>query len=279
MRTTVRLHPRRGRTALWDSKLGGDFAWPADETWPVCAEHGDPLVGVLQLRCDEIPEFGCPEACDFFQLLWCPKDHEDTDYAPLPQVFWRRSADHAGQTATPHPADDANRDYLPEPCRLFPERVVELPSAYEFDDGETVDRLEDWIGSNYASLAAGGEVWPSPDGRGGIPAEASYQNSFSAAPGTKVGGFPLWIQGAAYPSCEQGHRMGHLLTVASGEFDGGSWWRWLPAEERAVWAGPTRARLEVQAAADLMIGDGGSLYVFVCRLCDTLPIKASSQCS
>lgn len=73
--------------------------------------------------------------------------------------------------------------------------------------------------------------------------------------------------------------MDHLLTVASSEFDGGSWWRWFPAEERDVWAGPTRARLEVQGPADLMIGDDGGLYVFVCRLCDTIPISAASQCS
>ena len=212
----------------------------------VCTDHGDPLVGVLQLRCEEVPEIGCPEGSDLFQLLWCPKDHEDTSYAPLPRVFWRRTADVVGQTVAPHPAVDANRDYVPEPCRLSPERVVELPGAYEFDDENTRDRLEDWIGSNYTSLAAGGEVWPSPDGGSGIPREASCQYSFSAAPGTKVGGFPLWIQGAAYPSCERGHHMEHLLTVASSEFDGGSWWRWLPAEEREVWAGPTRARLEVQ---------------------------------
>jgi hypothetical protein len=278
LRTTVRLHPRGGRTTLEDSKLGGDFVWPAEETWPVCADHGDPLVGVLQLRCEEVPEVGCPEGRDLFQLLWCPKDHEDTNEAPLPQVFWRRSDDVVGQTVAPHPAVDANPDYLPEPCRLFPERVVEFPDTLELDEG-TQDRIEDWIRSNYAALVGDGEVWPSPDGGSGIPRQANYGYSFSTAPGTKVGGFPCWIQAAAYPSCEQGHRMEHLLTVDSGEFDGGTWWRWLPAEERDVWAGPTRARLEVQAAANLMIGDGGSLYVFVCRRCDTLPISASSQCS
>ncbi len=278
-RTTVRLHPRRGRTAPPESKLGGELLWPADEPWPLCPVHGDPLVSVLQLRCDDVPEVGCPPGSDLFQLLWCPKDHETTAYAPLPQVFWRRAADVIEPAVAPPPAVDAARDYLPQPCRLSPERVVELPHAFELDDRETLYRLETWIGEHFESLVADGQVWPPPDGGSRIHGEAGYTYSFSSAPGTKVGGFPSWIQAAAYPLCERGHRMDHLLTVASGEFDGGTWWRWLPAEERDVWAGPTRARLDVQGAADIMFGDEGNLYLFVCRVCDSVPTSASSQCS
>jgi hypothetical protein len=183
-----------------------------------------------------------------------------------------------GQAAAPAPAADADHNYLPEPCRLFPERVAELPDAHELEQG-TRDRLETWIGANFSALLADGQVWPPAHGGPGIAEEAAYDWSFSAAPGTKVGGFPLWIQDVWYPSCQRGHEMEHLLTIASSEFDGGTWWRWLPAEERHVWAGPPSARMAVQAATDLMFGDEGNFYVFVCRVCDELPIRASVQCS
>jgi len=153
--------------------------------------------------------------------------------------------------------------------------VVELPHPFELDDEETRGRIEEWIGANFRSLLAEGEVWAASEGGSRIADEADYQSSFSCAPGTKVGGFPSWIQDADYPSCARGHRMDHLLTIASWEFDDATWWRWLPTEERAVWAGPTRAHLETREVAGLMLGDAGSLYVFVCRLCDT--IAASSQ--
>lgn len=73
--------------------------------------------------------------------------------------------------------------------------------------------------------------------------------------------------------------MEHLLTVASAEFDGGSWPRWLAVEDAGAWEAPYPDRWSVQNAAGLMLGDMGSLYVFVCRACEDLPIASVAQCS
>jgi hypothetical protein len=78
VRTTVRLHPRRGpgpEPPRDGSKMGGTFYWRRDRAWPVCDEHRSALVGVLQLRKEEFPELGFPDRKNLFQLLWCPQDH------------------------------------------------------------------------------------------------------------------------------------------------------------------------------------------------------------
>ena len=277
LRTTVRLHPRRGSTGLEDSKLGGQILWPGAEPWPTCPVHADPLVAVLQLRCEEVPELGCPDGSTVFQLLWCPKDHEEAGYGPLVRTCWRTTSGGGLPAPPPPPAPDSDPDLVPEPCRLFPERVVEMPDARELDH-DTIARLDHWIARHFTSLLAEDQVYEPADPND-ILGHANYWNAFSTAPGTKVGGFPEWIQDPEYPTCDGGHRMEHLLTVASAEFDGGTWWRWLPQEERSVGAAPFQVRRPVQMAADLMLGDMGNLYVFVCRACDALPTQAAFQCS
>src|SRR5262249_35499112 len=93
-KTTVRLHPRRGRVAEpGASTLGGDFVWPAQEPWPVCERHNLPLVGVLQLGKGEVPELGFRPGSDLFQLLWCPQDHDsEQPFIVAPRIFWRKAS-------------------------------------------------------------------------------------------------------------------------------------------------------------------------------------------
>jgi hypothetical protein len=72
-RQTVLLHPYPADGLACDaSKVGRELAWPAQQPWPICAEHGSAYVGVLQLRRTDIPELLWPSATDLFQLLWCP---------------------------------------------------------------------------------------------------------------------------------------------------------------------------------------------------------------
>ena len=54
-RTTVRLHPRPGESALDASKLGGLILWSQRERWPVCPEHGMPMTTAFQLRKEDVP--------------------------------------------------------------------------------------------------------------------------------------------------------------------------------------------------------------------------------
>jgi hypothetical protein len=266
-RTTVRLHPRQGQSDWRSSKVGGAFAWPIGVGWPMCAEHSSPLVTVLQLRVQDVPELDFPGTSDLFQLVWCPLDHVGTGYAPQPQVFWRSSSDSLAAAVSPTPVK-ADRNYLPKPCTVSPERVVELPSPFELTRPHVAE-----LDALIASVGQGDLR------RLGIRVEDPlYQYHFSVAPGTKVRGYPHWIQDPEVPTCSRGHPMEHLLTVASAEFDG-AYQRWMPTEERVVWHEDVDRRFAVQCAAGLMIGDMGSLYLFDCRRCEERPVKALAQSS
>jgi hypothetical protein len=231
-RVAVRLHPRfSDEPAADESKLGGQFLWPAAEPWPTCDEHRIPFVPVLQLRAEDAPpQWPYRPGTDLVQLVWCPRDHGEGWVKP--RLVWRKRPSVVGPVVDHPPTDAAFMDYVPVPCRLFPERVTE------------------------------------------------YERLLSAAPGTKVGGYPRWVQGdesPACPSCRWG--MDHLLTAASDEWDGASWARWMPLEERPVRDGRAISEVGYYRAAGLKFADLGSVYLFVCRRCDGWPVRAVGQTS
>lgn len=228
--------------------------------------HQSPLVPVLQLRAEDVPELGFRDDVDVFQMLWCPLDHPESGWGPLPYAFWRRLEE--GPWAFAPAPPDLEARTIPAECRLFPERVLEYPSAFALADG-TVDQLDEWLAANARhDLEALG-----------IPAGGLYQYHFSVAPGTKVGGFPLWIQDPEIPSCNCGAAMEYLLTVDSAEFDG-TYQRWMSPNERWVWeADDYLARFAAQSAANLMLADMGNLHVFVCKACEHRPIAHVHQTS
>lgn len=119
---------------------------------------------------------------DVFQLLWCPALHDD-DCRPLPLVRWRAEAAIGELLDNPEPPDDeaVEDDHVPVACAPSPERVRELPDAWELDDGLR-DRVEAW---------AQERGW-------------RYFAHLSAADGTKAGGRPEWIQDPQYPVCDCG---------------------------------------------------------------------------
>jgi hypothetical protein len=145
-RTTVRLHPRPDSPTVEQSSMGGPLPWPADEAWPTCdgPEFGDhldscpgepvvPLVPVLQLLADDIPELPFPAGTDVLQVLWCPFDHEPWS-APRPELRWRRRADvGARRQEMPVPDEEANPWHVPDPCVIDAERVIEYPT-YDLPD-------------------------------------------------------------------------------------------------------------------------------------------------
>jgi uncharacterized protein (TIGR02996 family) len=273
-KTTVRLHPRPGTAANNASKIGGVFLWPAREEWPSCPEHRCAFVPVLQLRKEDVPEVGFEPGTGLFQVLWCPHDHEP-GYCPDARLFWREEAA-ITDPAESHPeSSEAEPDYVPRPCLLYPERVVEYPDPFELDDG-----FDDRI-ANSGELRRVLEsvespplaVWRLP----GYPGHL-YQCWLSAADGTKVGGHPEWVQDPEYPSCSCGATMDLLVTFGSGEFDGASWGRWLPIEDRDVLTDAPRRR-DVIEAAGWMFGDAGNMYVFLCRSCRARAVRCLMQCS
>jgi hypothetical protein len=251
--------------------MGGRIRWPTGEAWPTCDQphvavgadtfpygferppDGRPFVPVLQVRRDDVPELEFRSGADLFQLLWCPATHPNL-YAALIRVYWRRGEELVDVVApAPLPSPDESR-YVPGSCVLSPERVPEYPDVSDLEP-PVQEQIFAWE-----------ETQPDP----------IYQWSLSSAPGTKVGGYPDWLQDPQPQTCPAGHPMDHLLTVSDTEFDGGTWHRWLPIEEAGLWTGPTDARLAVQEPADLQFGMG-SIYVFICRRCPGLPIAQVYQ--
>ena len=269
-RGTVRLHPRAGKAGVQESSLGGPLLWPAGEAWPVCAaeDHEDetdrpvPMVAVLQVYRRDVPELPFPDGTDLLQVLWCPGLHE-LDYGPLPTVRWRAADSVTGPLievpAVEPGADAVCEDYLPEPCVVSPERVSEYPDGWELDE----------------DLRARVMRWAEEQGW-------EYFYHLGAAPGTKVGGWPNWIQDPEYPECECGRPMTHLLTIASWECDGESWRRWVPVEEypldrrRDDEPGEALAHSE---DAGLSLNDAGSMYLFTCIFCAHRPVAHVTQSS
>ncbi|MEV0567123.1 hypothetical protein [Dactylosporangium sp. NPDC050588] len=273
-RTSVRLHPRKGHPSVEQSSLDGPLLWPADEPWPLCddarlEEHpaGDPvpLVPVLQVFARDVPELPFRDGSDLLQVLWCPFDHDPWS-APVPRLRWRsRSAVGPRLVAMPTPHEEADSRYVPDPCIVDPERVLEYPSNDL--SRELWSQIRDAVRQVQAETG-----W-------------DYETDLAVASGIKVGGYPGWTQQPDWPFCGCGDRMEHLVTIASWEFSRGDERRWIPLEDRPAMLGwgfgssddhPWRA---LQNPAGLMLGDAGGIYIFTCTSCPARPDDYRFDCS
>ena len=258
-RQAVLLHPRFSEEPAQDgSKLGGTFLWPANEDWPMCADHPSlRLAPLLQLRADEFPEIEFRSGTDLLQVLWCPREHDRCWAKPV--LVWRKSFS-SKEALTAMPADaGAYPRYVPLPCRLFPERVTDLP------DRDQVDALLKRLDDGKARTRE-------------LPELADLYGEYFPRGGFKIGGYANWIQGPETPRCRAGHTMELFLTCAS-EFMNPSQ---APVQEAHLYANPARrdmAAMENAANAPRLrsMGDGYQ-FSFICRQCEQWPIETISQC-
>lgn len=266
-RPATRLHPRRGTPTVRQSHIGGMLLWPRDEPWPPCPDcvalvasldgmdPSDlilPLIPVLQLYARDIPTLPAPEGTDVFQLLWCPAEEHERP-GPVWQAVWRDSASVLAPLEAAPPLDSStvtmDEGYIPAACVLDPERIDDLPSSWELD-GHLVGRIDDWL----------------------RPHAATYDGDLGPAPGAKADGWPEWIQDPRYPTCDQGHRMDHLLTLSSGELGDASQRSWAPVHAR------TGTREDVDSnPAGLVISSYGNFTLFCCLTCPHRPTAAVLQ--
>jgi hypothetical protein len=248
-RITLRLHPRFSDEPAPDvSKLGGRFWWPADEPWPTCEVFKIPLVPVLQLAADDAPpQVKFPPGTDLMQLLWSPQDHGPTG-GPKPKIVWRKRADVRPPLANAPDTANALLNYVPVPCRVFPERVMELPDWHTVKVTPLREKIERWT----------------PDG-GRNPVEF-YERELSVAPGTKVGGYPRWLGTPNPPSCDVCRRgTDYLLTIDSDELNREKSWTATAEGVKDRHPNPT----------GLTLPEPGNMHVYICRRCEEWPVKAA----
>jgi hypothetical protein len=202
------------------------------------------MVAVAQLRVADVPDLPAPAGTDLLQVLWCPNEHDNGagTWAPDVTVRWRRAAPTDLLYPPPRPAASRAR-YLPHPCVLHPERVVEYPWWQELPP-ELAYRVHVWDAEN-AGL---------------------YHRRLSVAPGWKVGGWAAWpTSDATQRYCAScGAAMRQLLQIDSGEW--GDPARWQPLEERDLEPGSA----EHAAAAEptgVVAGRTGLYRIFQCASC------------
>jgi hypothetical protein len=244
-RSTIRLHPRAARDLPGQvSKIGGAVLHDGG-AWPPCLEHSCALVPVIQLVSGEIPNLPMPDGKTVLQVLWCPFEHRPTSKRDIPSltlvvVRWLDGGAPQARLVVPKAASEGG--LVARECALHPESVAEYPSVFElpYDLSSDLERCRELV-----DVLEEGE-------REGADGSHAYQNCLGAAPGTKLGGHPRWIQGPQYPRC-CGRAMEHLLTIGSVEWSNP---RWRPHEE----ADDSHRR-----DAGLRLGDDGYVYLFFCR--------------
>lgn len=271
-RVTTRLHPRPGDPGVFDSSLGGPLRWPASDPLPVCevdhADDGDdgpvPLIPVLQLFRRDVPSLvnvDWPEGAELLQVLWCPRDHDDPGWWPLPRLVWRRRAELESETVALPAARVVDETLHPAPCVLHPE-----PGVVEYT-------MSDAPPGFWPPLRERGEEFQEKTG-------LRFGSHLTVAPGTKLGGWPNWHQPPYWPECECGGRPVYFLSVQTYEFDGGEAVRWVPFHDQDMVTRFYRDRdsvdFEVFEAArnphGLQIGRSGGLHLFLCVQCPGTPL-------
>lgn len=279
-RTAVLLHPRYSdEPAVTESKLGGPFHWPEDKPWPTCEEHQVAYVPALQLTKDEFPEIEFRPGCDLLQLLWCPRDH---GWVKLSVVF--QDSKTIGKTLSTMPlAQPALPGFVPRPCRLFPERIVEYP---RFEDlvPDVASQMPATVSQEVIAKRHATEAWDPP------PIFKDQYNVYEYAfhpcyEGWKISGWPRWIQRPEWPLCKHCKSRMEFLLQIGGETVGMGF----PVEEQSICAkmfskdpgaaDASKAWENASNAPGLLFGKDGALYVFVCRKCEGpgWPIKYFGQ--
>ncbi len=271
-KSALLLHPTPEKSMPNElSKIGGEIIWPAEEEWPRCPQHDAPYVSLMQIVKAEIPDLGFRPDSDVFQLVWCPHSHDEHHGLPAHRCLWRSARSVRGSQHHTLGADAGRSftgidlgQFVPTQCRFRPEEVIELPQIDELPS-DTYHQVCNWDSSRIPAFnewRARSPQMPSPLG------EWFYMTELTRLGGTKIGGYPDWIEREGYPTCRCGRKMQLLLSIAS-----------LEPEAHEERGGSTSAVHMTDTPTGLMFADAGTVYAFVCRNCEDYPIQVSWQYS
>lgn len=210
------------------------------------------MLPVAQLYARDVTDLCPPAGADLLQVLWCPFYHEPW-YIPETALFWR-AAREVGEILAdpPAPVLVETEGFVPEPCRLHPERIVEYPRQNYTDVPlEGIDR----------ELSVDLDQW-SADQHYEDRQDAFYSTQLSVAPGWKVGGWTPWSRTDPIElhCTECGGDMRPLLTLASREWADDSH-SWIPYADRQR---PSTGYPPPAAPTMVNIGDAEDLQLYLC---------------
>ncbi|MBI9056007.1 MAG: DUF1963 domain-containing protein [Bacteroidales bacterium] len=246
--TALRPHKSPTKIEKNRSKFGGEPNLNGFDNYPCCKHCKTPLNHVVQIYKSEFPDFYFPKDKVLFQIYRCPNAdcpesfNEHHDFTTF--YFYFSESELAKNKEYDKPV--INLDNFEEElieCYLKPESVIDLPS---WGDYEEID--EDKIKVKF------GEEW----------FDDEFILEYSAHSGSKINGYPVWIQGANEVKCSCGKNKELFFQLSSEDVEDGV--EYPPAPDN--WSGH-----------GLMIGDLGYMYFFVCKACGETSIEIQWECS
>ncbi|MEU7995630.1 hypothetical protein AB0B83_09855 [Micromonospora sp. NPDC049060] len=231
----------------WGSRDGGPVVGHRYVPRPHPAPN--PMVPLAQLRAQDVPDLPRPGGADLLQVLWCPFEHAEGPWGPTVELRWRREADVTDLLGQPPRGEIGNDGYVPRPCRLHPEQVVEYPYPQELPEAlrtlvDEQDEECEYDDHNYVDTVM--------------------------VPGWKVGGYADWsltdLRPTPCPRCAGPTTL--ALVVASSERGTGRWQPTRPDGE------PDHDPYE---PTGVVVGRHGALRIFVCLSCPDTPFLLDQQ--
>lgn len=227
------LRPKKTSDSLpfSTSKMGGTPNMTLFDTWPTCDVCHTPLNFVLQIYKDDFSEFYFPDNANIFLLFRCPNylcEEAFSDKFDL-KMFWfygNVSADKTKDLKKPVITLEDYEEPLPE-CGFNPMQTIDYPHYGE--------QMEDWQKFEDKYIYD-------------VDIFDSFMSKYQPKVGTKINGFPDWIENPAYPVCSCGNTKEFFLQLSSEEYEEG--------EDMIEWP-PYAAVME----------ENGSMFFFVCKQC------------
>lgn len=183
---------------------------------------------------------------------------------PRTALFWRSAAEVTDiLTAPSKPAVVQFDDYVPEPCLIDPEQVIEYPHSMKLSK-DLQERLGQWDTWQAAGVTPDSSYAPAP--------QEFYENELSIAPGWKVRGWAPWGLTDPIPRfCPNcGAAMQPLLTIATTEWDDATR-SWIPYENQATASGTGHGYPDPSKPTAVHIGRGYNQQLYYCPVAPEHP--------